>query len=59
MLTKEKVLELVNRMPAIFSIENLVEKLILLQKIEKAQEQIQKGEFYTEKEIDWEIDSWL
>ncbi|WP_419802420.1 hypothetical protein [Mucilaginibacter sp.] len=59
MLTKEKVQELVNHMPETFSIDDLVEKVILLQKIEQAQQQIKNGEFYTEEEIDREIDSWL
>lgn len=59
MLTKEKVQELVNHMPDTFSIDDLVEKVILLQKIEQAQQQIKNGEFYTEEEIDREIDSWL
>ncbi len=59
MLTKEKVQELVNHMPETFSIDDLVEKVILLQKIESAQQQIKNGEFYTEEDIDRGIDSWL
>lgn len=59
MLTKEKVQNLISHMPDTFSIDDLVEKVILLQKIEQAQQQIKNGEFYTEEEIDKEIDSWL
>ena len=59
MLTKEKVQELVNHMPNTFSIDDLVEKVILLQKIEEAKQQIKNGEVYTEEEIDKEIDLWL
>ncbi|MVN21254.1 hypothetical protein [Mucilaginibacter arboris] len=59
MLTKERVQELINHMPETFSVDDLVEEVILLQKIEKAQQQIKNGEFYTEEEIDREIDSWL
>lgn len=59
MLTKEKVQELVNHMPDTFSIDDLVEKVILLQKIEEAQQQIKNGEFYSEEEMDNEIDSLL
>jgi predicted transcriptional regulator len=59
MLTKEKVQELINHMPNTFSVDDLVEKIILLQKIEEAQQQIKNGEFYTEEEIDREVDSWL
>ena len=59
MLTKAKVQELVNHMPETFSIDDLVEKVILLQKVEQAKEQIKNGEFYTEDEMDQEINSWL
>lgn len=59
MLTKEKVQNLISHMPETFSIDDLVEKIILLQKIEQAQQQIKNGEFYTEEEIDQEIDLWL
>lgn len=59
MLIKEKVQNLISHMPDTFSIDDLVEKVILLQKIEQAQQQIKNGEFYTEEEIDKEIDSWL
>ena len=58
MLTKEKVQELVNHMPETFSIDDLVEKVILLQKIEEAQQQIKNGEFYTWEEVEKEMDSW-
>ncbi|RYE25185.1 MAG: hypothetical protein EOP42_21640 [Sphingobacteriaceae bacterium] len=59
MLKKVKVQELVNHMPDMFSIDDLVEKVILLQKIEQAKEQVKNGEVYTEEEMDQEINSWL
>lgn len=59
MLTKEKVQNLISQMPETFSIDDLIEKVILLQKIEQAQQQIKNGGFYTEEEIDKEIDLWL
>lgn len=58
MLTKEKVKELVDHMPDTFSVDDLVEKVIILQKIETGQREIAEG-----KGIDWEdlkreMDSW-
>ncbi len=59
MLTKEKVRELVNHMPDTFSIDDLVEKVILLQKIEQAKQQIKNGEFYEWDDVKKEMDSWF
>ncbi len=59
MLIKEKVQELVNHMPDTFSIDDLVEKIILLQKIEEAQQQIKNGEFYDWDDVKKEMNSWL
>jgi len=58
MLTKEKIKELVDHMPETFSVDDLVGKIILLQKIEKAKEQVRNGDFLTEEEMDDEIRSW-
>jgi hypothetical protein len=58
MLTKEKVKELVNHMPETFSVDDIVEEIILLQKIEIARKQVQDGEFLTEEELDKEVDQW-
>ncbi len=58
MLIKEKVQKLINHMPDTFSIDDLVEKVILLQKIEQAQQQIKNGEFYTWEEVEKEMDFW-
>lgn len=58
MLTKNKVKELVDHMPEIFSVDDLVAEIILLQKTEIARKQIMDGEFLTEDELDEEIEKW-
>jgi hypothetical protein len=58
MLTKSKVKELVDHMPDIFSVDDLVEEVILLQKIEIGKKQILDGDFLTEEELNKEVDSW-
>jgi hypothetical protein len=58
MLTKEKVKELVDHMPETFSVDELAGKIILLQKIEKAREQVRNGQFLTDEEMDEEIWGW-
>ena len=58
MLTKDKVKELVEHMPETFSVDDLVEEIILLQKIEIARKQLENAESLTEDELDAEIDQW-
>lgn len=58
MLTKDKVRELVEHMPETFSVDDIVEEIFLLNKIEKAREQVTNGEFLSEDELDREINSW-
>ena len=58
MLTKDKVKELIEHMPESFSVDDLVEKIILLQKIEMGKQQIKDGDSLTEEEMDRLIDSW-
>ncbi|GAA3970122.1 hypothetical protein [Mucilaginibacter dorajii] len=58
MLTKDKVKELIDHMPDTFSVDDVVEEIILLQKIEIAKKQVQDGDFLTEDELDAEIEKW-
>jgi hypothetical protein len=58
MLTKDKVRELVNHMPETFSVDDIVEQIIILQTIEGARKQVENGEFYTKDELDAEIERW-
>ena len=58
MLTKDKVKELIDHMPESFSVDDIIEKIILLQKIEIGKQQIKDGHSFTEDEMDKLIDSW-
>jgi len=58
MLTKDKMKELINHMPENFSADDIIEQIILLQKIEIARKQVQDGDFLTEEELDKEVNQW-
>ncbi|SMD41620.1 hypothetical protein SAMN00777080_0146 [Aquiflexum balticum DSM 16537] len=58
MITKEKVLQTLKEMPEQFSIDDLMEKLILINKIEIGIEQVGKGETYTSSEAKKMIKEW-
>jgi hypothetical protein len=59
MLTKDKVQELISHMPEKFSVDELVEKIFLLQKIEIAQKEIDNGEGIEWEDMKKEMDSWF
>ena len=47
MLTKDKVISSLNDLPDTFSMDELIDKLMLLQKIETGLEQSEKGEVFS------------
>jgi len=57
-MEKETVLEMVNQLPSKFELEDLIEKLILIETIEAADKQIDKGEFYTQDQMEERVKPW-
>lgn len=58
-MKKTQLLETVQDMPEEFSVDDLMERLMILQKIEEGQQQIQAGQFYTEEEAKKKLEKWL
>lgn len=59
MINKAKVQEQLNILPNEFSIEVLIDKLILIEKIEEGEAQSLNGETISSKEMDIEIAKWF
>jgi len=59
MITKKKLEEQIKSLPDQFSIEELIDKLILIEKIETANEQSKNKKVITEKELNDEIEKWF
>ncbi|MEZ4934392.1 MAG: hypothetical protein R2788_19980 [Saprospiraceae bacterium] len=59
MLVKEKVLEIIQSLPNEFSIDEVVEKLIVLQKIETGLQQVEEGKTLPTKEAKEKLKKWL
>ena len=57
-MQKDKVVEMVNQLPAEFELDDLFEKLIFIEQIEKARKQIENGQFKTQEEVEQMIKSW-
>jgi signal recognition particle GTPase len=58
MITKDKLIELVEYMPDTFSVDDSVERVLILEKIEKAQKEIEKGEGMDWEDFKKEMDKW-
>jgi hypothetical protein len=58
MLTKAKVAVLIGLMPDTFSVDHLVERVLLLQKIEQAQKEIENGGGMDWEDFKKEMERW-
>ena len=58
MLTIEKITAAAKELPVEFSIDQLMDKLILLEKIEEALGQAERGETYTTEEAQQLLKQW-
>ena len=59
MLTKTTVKKQLEKLPEEFTLDDLVEQLILIQKIEKGLKDSEENHILSEKELDQEIDKWF
>jgi predicted transcriptional regulator len=59
MLTKEKVKAQIEKLPNEFSIDDLVERLIFMEKVEKGILQSERGEVIPDAELEKEIEKWF
>ena len=59
MLTKEKVLEVITDLPEEFSIDDLVDRLIVLDKIEKGLLEVKEGKVISHEEAKEKMSKWL
>jgi hypothetical protein len=57
-IDKEKIKEMLSEFPENVVIEDFIERIIISAKIEKALDQLDKGEFMTSEELDEEIKKW-
>jgi len=59
MLTKKQVLKTLKDLPAKFSADELIDRIVLLQKIEIGLEQSAAGKVYTIHEAKKKLKKWL
>ena len=59
MITKEKVVAQMSSMPDSFSIDELMERLVLVEKIENGLNDVSKGRYITEDKLDSKMEEWF
>jgi len=59
MLTKTRLKEQIEKFPEEFSIDDLVERLILIEKVETGMNQSERGEIISDSDLDNEVDKWF
>jgi len=59
MLTKEKVISGIQKLPDNVTIDEILEQIVLLEKIEKGLDQADNNLVLTEVELDAKIAKWL
>ncbi|MBJ7881204.1 hypothetical protein [Gelidibacter salicanalis] len=59
MITKTKLKEQIEHLPEEFTIDELVERLILIEKIESGYQQSESGNYVSESELNSELEKWF
>ncbi len=59
MITKEKLIDAIKKLPEGFTDEQVIEELILLDKIEKGLKDIEEGRIYSSEEAEKRLAKWL
>ncbi len=59
MLTKDKVRKTVDRLPDNFTVDQIVEELVILNRIEEGLKDIEEGRVFTTDQVKKELKTWL
>jgi predicted transcriptional regulator len=59
MLTKDKVIKTIERLPDNFTVDQIVEELVVLNKIEEGLKDIEDGRVFTTDQEKQELKAWL
>jgi len=59
MLTKEKVKKTIERLPDNFTVDQVIEELVVLNKIEEGLKDIEESRVFTTDQVKQELKAWL
>ena len=58
-MIKSTVIESINKLPDEFSIDEIIERLIIIEKIEKGRQDVKDGKVNTEDQAKAKLSKWL
>lgn len=59
MIAKEPLIETIKQLPLEFSVDEVIDKIFLLENIEKGLQQSQKGKVTRDEDLDKKLPEWL
>ena len=59
MLTKERIKKTIDSLPDTFTIEEVIEELVVINKIEQGLQDVEDGNVYSTDEIRKKLNKWL
>lgn len=59
MITKERLIQVINKMPEKINIEDVIEELVFLSKIEQGLNDVESGRVYTDSIVAEKMEKWL
>ena len=59
MLTKEKIISGIQKLPDSVTIDEILDQIVLLEKIEKGLDQADRNQVFSEEEVAVKIAKWL
>ncbi len=59
MITKTKLKETIDKFPEEITIDELIEKIVIMDKIDRGNKQSEKGETISEEDLDKEMSKWF
>ena len=59
MIVKEPLIETIKQLPLEFSVDEVIDKIFLLEMIEKGLQQSQKGKVTPDEDLDKKLPEWL
>jgi len=59
MITKEKLIQVINKMPDKINIDDIIEEFVLLSKIEHGLADVEAGRVYSNEQVAEKMGKWL